>query len=197
MTCWAIIPAKPPGDGKNRLSGAMDDTARSQLVRAMLGHVIEAAEAARNVDTVCLIGPSRHGLPETLPLLDDPGTGLNPAIASGFDEAVRAGATRVLIIHGDLPQLTAQDVELLAAAAPGSLAIAPDRHGTGTNALSLPLPEAENFAFAFGTDSFARHCLEAGRLELKVETIHSHGLAHDVDEPADLPDAAELLKQPR
>ena len=197
MTCWAIIPAKPPGNGKNRLSPALDEAARSELVRAMLGHVVTAVEAACNVDTVCLIGPSRHGLPETLPLLDDPGTGLNAAITSGFDEAVRADATRILIIHGDLPQLTTQDVELLAAAAPGSLAIAPDRHGTGTNALSLPLPEAENFTFAFGPDSFARHCMEADRLELKVETIHSQGLSHDIDEPDDLPDAAELLKQPR
>lgn len=197
MTCWAIIPAKPPGNGKNRLAPALDEAARSELVRAMLGHVVSVVEAARNVDTVCLIGPSRHGLPEALPLLDDPGTGLNDAVASGFDEAVRAEATRVLIIHGDLPQLSTQDVELLAAAAPGSLAIAPDRHGTGTNALSLPLPEAENFTFAFGPDSFARHCMEAERLELKVETIHSHGLSHDIDEPDDLPDAAGLLKQPR
>ncbi|MET0588655.1 MAG: 2-phospho-L-lactate guanylyltransferase [Novosphingobium sp.] len=197
MTCWAIIPAKPPGNGKNRLSPALDEAARSELVRAMLGHVVAAVEAARNIDTVCLIGSSRHGLPQTLQLLDDPGTGLNAAVASGFDEAVRAEATRVVVIHGDLPQLTVQDVELLAAAAPGSLAIAPDRHGTGTNALSLPVPEAENFTFAFGPDSFARHCIEAGRLELNVETIHSHGLAYDIDEPDDLPDAAELLKQPR
>ena len=197
MTCWAIIPAKPPGNGKNRLSPALDDAARSELVGAMLEHVVLTVEAARNVDTVCLVGPSRHGLPETLPLLDDPGTGLNDAIASAFDEAVRADATRVVIVHGDLPRLTAQDVELLAAAAPGSLAISPDRHGTGTNALSLPLPEAENFTFAFGTDSFARHCLEAQRLELQIETIHSQGLSRDIDEPDDLPDAAGLLKQPR
>jgi 2-phospho-L-lactate/phosphoenolpyruvate guanylyltransferase len=197
VTCWAIIPIKAPGDGKNRLSPALDEAARGELVRAMLGHVVSVVEAARNVDMVCLIGTSRHGLPETLPLLDDPGTGLNAAIASGFDEAVQADATRVLVIHGDLPQLSPQDVELLAAAAPGSLAIASDRHGTGTNALSLPLPEAENFTFSFGIDSFARHCMEAERLELKVETIHSQGLAHDIDEPADLPDAAGLMNQPR
>lgn len=197
MTCWAIIPTKAPGDGKNRLSPVLDEAARGELVRAMLAHVVSGVEAARNVDVVCLIGTSRHGLPETLPLLDDPGGGLNAAVASGLGRAARAGATRVLIIHGDLPQLSTQDAELLAAAAPGSLAIAPDRHGTGTNALSLPLPEAGNFTFAFGTDSFARHCKEADRLALKVETIHSQGLAHDIDEPADLPDAAGLPKQPR
>jgi 2-phospho-L-lactate guanylyltransferase len=197
VTCWAIIPAKAPGHGKNRLSSALDEAARSELVRAMLVHVVSAVEAARNVDTVCLVGTSRHGLPETLALLDDPGTGLNAAVAAGFDMAVQSGATRVLIVHGDLPQLSPQDVELLAAAAPGSLAIAPDRHGIGTNALSLPLPEAAGFTFAFGTDSFALHKLEAERLALKVETIHSRGLAHDVDEPEDLPDAAEMQKPAR
>jgi len=197
MTCWAIIPTKTPGDGKNRLSPVLDEIARSDLVRAMLAHVVSAIEAARNVDTLCLVGASRHGLPETLPLLDDPGQGLNPAIASAFNEALAGGATRVLIVHGDLPRISTQDVELLAAAAPGSLAIAPDRHGRGTNALSLPLPEARDFTFAFGTDSFARHRAEAERLGLTIETIHSHGLAHDIDEPADLPDADGLLKQPR
>lgn len=197
MTCWAIIPTKTPGDGKNRLSPVLDEMARSNLVRAMLAHVVSAVEAARNVDKTCLVGVSRHGLSDTLPLLDDPGQGLNAAIASAFDEARSGGATRVLIIHGDLPGISPQDVELLAAAAPGSLAIAPDRHGIGTNALSLPLPEANGFTFAFGTDSCARHCAEAQRLGLTVETIHSQGLAQDIDEPADLPDAEGLLKQPQ
>ena len=73
------------------------------------------------------------------------------------------------------------------------VAIAPDRHGRGTNALSLPLPEAEGFTFAFGPDSFALHNLEAARLGLKIEEIHSPGLACDIDEPADLPDAAGLM----
>lgn len=197
MTCWAIIPTKTPGDGKNRLSPVLDEMARSTLVRVMLTHVVSAVQAARNVDKTCLVGPSRHGLPESLPLLADPGHGLNPAIASAFAEAAAGGATRVLIIHGDLPRISTQDVELLAAAAPGSLAMAPDRHGTGTNALSLPLPEARDFTFGFGTDSFARHRAEAQRLGLTTETIHSQGLAHDIDEPADLPDAEGLLKQPR
>lgn len=197
MTCWAIIPTKAPGDGKNRLSPVLDEMARNTLVRVMLDHVVSAVEAARNVDKTCLVGSSRHGLPETLPLLADPGNGLNAAIASAFDEAATGGATRVLIIHADLPRVSTQDIELLVAAAPGAVAIAPDRHGIGTNALSLPLPQAAGFTFAFGTDSFARHSAEAQRLGLPIETIHSQGLAHDVDEPADLPDTEGLLKQPR
>ncbi len=60
----------------------------------------------------------------------------------------------------------------------------------------MPLPDARGFSFAFGTDSFARHQLEAERLGLRVEIVHSAGLARDVDEPRDLPDAERLLKPP-
>lgn len=194
MTVWAVIPARPPGEGKTRLSGVLSPGEREELARAMLAHVVETVRAARNVDHAGLIASSRFGLDELLPLLDDPGNGLNAALQSALDEADRAGASRLVVIHGDLPQLTIREVELLAAASEGSIAIAPDRHGTGTNALSLPLPAAGSFAFAFGPDSFARHHAEAERLGLPLETIRSPGLAHDIDEPEDLPDAAHLGK---
>ena len=93
------------------------------------------------------------------------------------------------------PPVTPRALDRLAAVPAGEIGIAPDRHGTGTNALSLPLPQAAGFAFAFGADSFARHHDEAERLGLTIEVIHSHGLARDIDEPPDLADAAELLKQ--
>lgn len=192
MTIWAIIPARGPGEGKTRLAGAMTPAEREHLVRAMLARVVTAASTACNVDHVALLGPSRHGLEDGLPLLADPGGGLNPALQAALPAA--RGASRVVFIAGDLPQLTARDVELLAAAAPGRVAIAPDRHGTGTNALSLPLPEAAGFVFAFGSDSLARHAAEADRLGLPIEEIHSPGLAHDVDVPDDLGDAAHLMR---
>lgn len=193
MSCWAIIPVKEPGEGKLRLAGSLSAAQRSALVGAMLTHVVRSARAARNIDTVCLVGKSRHGLPVDLPLLVEAESGLNPALQGALSELAARGANRVVILHGDLPQLSVQDCELLAAAAPGALAIAPDRHDTGTNALSLPLPEAAGFVFAFGPDSYARHHAEADRLGLPIETIRSPGLARDIDEPDDLPDAAPLM----
>lgn len=197
MTCWAVIPVKASPDSKSRLAKLLDADARQGLAAAMLNRVVAAASEARNIAQVCLLGPSREGQPETLRLLPEPGGGLNPAVQSALTQVAAEGATRVIFIHADLPQVTARDLELLAAAPAGEIAIASDRHGTGTNALSLPLPEAEGFSFAFGTDSFARHRIEAERLGLKVEEIRSQGLARDVDEPADLPDAESLLKQGR
>lgn len=190
MTCWAIIPVKGTDLGKQRLAGVLDGAGRKDLVAAMLSHVVAAVAGVEGIDRVALLGTSRHGLPASLDLLSDPGTGLNPALASAFSTATQAGATRVVIVFADLPQLTSDEVALLAAAP--DIAAAPDRHGTGTNALSLPLPAASGFTFAFGPDSFARHQAEAARIGLPLTAICCPGLQRDIDEPADLPDATGL-----
>lgn len=193
MTCWAIIPVKGPDHGKQRLSSVLDASARRELVAKMLDNVVAAAQAAVTVERTLILGPSRHGLPDDLPLLADPGGGLNAALASALADAERGGATRAVFIAADLPLVTSRDIELLSLAPEGSVAIAPDRHGTGTNAVSLPLPAGRDFTFVFGPDSFALHGDEARRIGLGLEIIESAGLMRDIDEPADLLDAAAIL----
>ncbi len=192
MTCWCVIPLRASPESKSRLAGVLDAPARAALVDAMLARVLDAALGARNVSRVCIVGAARAALPRDVRVLaEPPGGGLNAAAAAAL---AQAAAGRVIVIHADLPLVTTQDVELLAAAPDGTIAIAPDRHGTGTNAISLPLPEAKAFSFAFGPDSFARHKAEAERVGLKLEEIHSQGLARDVDEPDDLADATDLIR---
>jgi 2-phospho-L-lactate/phosphoenolpyruvate guanylyltransferase len=193
VSTWAVIPVKPSKGAKTRLSGVLSAAEREGLVEAMLAHVVTQTRSAGLVDHVCILGPSRLGISPEVPLLPDPGKGLNPALQAALERIAGQAATRMIVIHADLPKLANQDVQLLAAAPPGTIAIAPDRHGTGTNALSLPLPEARGFTFAFGPDSFALHHTEAERLGLPVEEIHSQGLARDIDEPPDLADARELI----
>jgi len=195
VSCWVIIPVKPPGEGKLRLARVLDGNARNRLVRAMLAHVVAAVSAAVSVDHICILGASRHDQPDTFPLLGDPGSGLNGALTEALGEAEATGASRVVFIAADLPRITARDVEALAGAA--QIAIAPDRHGTGTNAIALPLPDASGFTFAYGADSFAAHRAEACRLGLDVEIIASPGLACDVDVPEDLADAAGQWEERR
>lgn len=195
MNCWAVIPVKTREKSKSRLAGVLGTAERLALVDAMLQHVLEAALDAREISQVCIVGQPRPRLPETIRLLTDPGGGLNPAVQSALASLVGNGPQRVIFVAADLPEVTAQELDLLAAIPGNAIAIAPDRHGTGTNALSLPLPAAQDFSFAFGSGSFARHCKEAQRLGLRVETIHSQGLEKDVDEPADLPDACRVLKK--
>jgi 2-phospho-L-lactate guanylyltransferase len=193
MNCWAVIPIKHPDKAKIRLASVLSEAQRAKLADAMLRHVVGAAQAADHVQHVALLGPSRLGLPETIPLIADPGGGLNPALHAALARAIGENADRLIVLFADLPQLTTHEVQLLAAAPAATIAIAPDRHGTGTNALSLPLPAAKGFTFAFGPDSFALHHAEAERLGIALEEIHSLGLARDVDVPEDLPDAAGLM----
>ena len=191
MTCWCVIPLRATPDSKSRLAGVLNAPARAALVDAMLARVLDAARGARNVSRVCVMGTSRMALPDDVTPLAEPGGGLNAAAACAL---AQTKGNRIIVVHADLPLVTSQDLELLAAAPEGTIAIAPDRHGTGTNAISLPLPAAKGFSFAFGPDSFARHKAETDRLGLALEEVHSLGLARDVDEPDDLIDAANLLK---
>lgn len=196
MTCWVVIPIKATGAAKSRLAGALQSDARERLVGAMLAHVVAAAQGASQVTRVVMVGPSRLGLPDAIPLLDDPGKGLNAAIEAAvaqLRDCGQAPAERLLILFADLPEVTTAEIDLLAVAPADTVALAPDRHEIGTNALSLPFEAARDFRFAFGEDSFARHKAECERLGLGVEVILSRGLERDVDEPADLPDARTAL----
>jgi 2-phospho-L-lactate guanylyltransferase len=190
MTCWAVIPVKPPPERKSRLSAMLDRAARDALVLRMAHHVAETAAHAPGIDRVAFVAPSAEGLPNDVPVLIDEGRGLSEAATAVLRQL--GDASRVVIIAGDLPLVTAPELALLATADAGTIAIAPDRHGRGTNALSLPLPRAAGFAFAFGTDSFDKHCAEIRRLGLELSVVRGDGLARDVDEPADLVDAAGL-----
>lgn len=193
MSCWAVIPVKPPGDGKQRLAHVLGRVERTALVEAMLTRVIAAARAAPSVARIAVVGPVSLAHGDDIVRLADPGGGLNTVAAFALEHVIAQGASRVLIVHADLPQIAAEDLEALVTAPAQTIALAPDRHGTGTNAISLPLPEAAGFAFAFGTASFACHRAEAERLRLALVTITRPGLANDIDEPVDLADAQDLV----
>jgi 2-phospho-L-lactate guanylyltransferase len=113
--------------------------------------------------------------------LNDGGHGLNTEIASATHTL---GDTRVAVIHGDLPFLTVDDVSALLASGENGYGIAPDRHGSGTNAMALR--DACGFSFGFGQNSFHYHSAQAkGRAQI----IRRHGLAFDIDTADDLADA--------
>ena len=122
MTCWAIVPVKAPGEGKQRLSGALDPAQRDMIVRAMLARVVAAIRGVKGIDRLVLVGPSRLGADPAIPLLAEPGGGLNPAVSAGFAHAADQGAHRVIVLHADLPDLTAQDCEALASPPAGAIA---------------------------------------------------------------------------
>lgn len=186
-SCIALIPAKPLAEAKSRLAGALSSVEREDLVEAMLRQVIDAAMAANAIDQIVMLGRRSPDYP-LLDVIDDPGGGLNMALRHGMASVAKRGAGRVVILAGDLPLLEPAEVDRLATLEPDTIGIASDRHGTGTNALSLPLPSALDFRFAYGPGSFAEQCSEVQRLGLRLVAIEAAGLARDIDDPADLAD---------
>lgn len=179
MTGWtAILPLKLSADRKSRLAPVLSGKERVQLGDQMARHVITELRAVVAIDHIIMLSPCpivdwpvRHAL--------DQGRGLNAEL----DALAATIPSHMLIIHGDLPLVTAHDIAVLLDAADSSgSAIAPDRHGQGTNAMAL-CTQREGFSFAFGVDSFARHQNSLGDA---LATVQRTGLSCDIDTPDDL-----------
>lgn len=183
MSCWSITAVKPVASGKMRLAGHLSPQRRAELVADMLSHVLSVLSRASGVDRVAVVGPG-SALPGHVVRLADPGGGLNDALTAAALEARQSGAERLLIVHADLPLLEPEEVTALVEASKASgLALAPDQHGRGTNALCLSWPPA--LCFEFGPDSFRRHVAQATARGLSPAVVRLPGLAFDVDEPDD------------
>jgi 2-phospho-L-lactate guanylyltransferase len=109
-----------------------------------------------------------------------PGRGLNGAVQDGVAWWADRGVSRVIVAHGDLPLATSLE---WVARFPG-VTLVPDRREDGTNVMCVPT--GSGFTFAYGPGSFARHRVEARRLNLPLRIVRQPSLAWDVDVPADL-----------
>lgn len=194
----ALIPVRSLTSGKTRLAGALGGDERADLIREMLGGVVSAALGSGVIGRVIVISPdddvlslAGHLAPDLIALrqsADQPG--LIPALEQGRAFARERGAAAMVILFGDLPLLSADDVRTMVAS-DADIVVSPDRHGEGTNALLLRFsPGMRNrpdpFRFQFGAGSFQKHLAEADRLALMRETVVTAGTSLDVDTPADL-----------
>ena len=116
---------------------------------------------------------------------------LNTALVRASILARGYGVTSVLFVPADLPLLTAQEIETFIAAAkkPPVVVIAPDRHGTGTNALLMSPPGL--IEYDFGPDSFARHKKRAKEAGARIVVCELPSMELDLDLPEDL----EILQE--
>ena len=186
-----ILAARSPQEGKSRLSSELSLSERYALNMSMFHHVLKTVCELFEPHEVLLVtrSPEFAEMASTLGVqaIEDPGDDLNAAFAQGRKYAMQMGAERLVTLSCDLPYLEAADLAALIAA-PNEVAIAPDRHGTGTNALVLCPPQT--IEFAYGPDSYRTHLISAMRKGRSVGVIDRPGLAKDIDLPAEL---SELL----
>lgn len=188
---FVVLPVKDLDRAKQRLSESIGDQDRRRLAMAMLEDVLTALDEVRMIFGVVVVtsDPEALGIAERhgCKVVGGAGSdeGHSEAALTGIAEAVANGAERVLLLPGDCPLLNPREVDRLLSSLPETcVAIVPDRHGTGTNALLLSPPDAIDPAFGEGSaDRHRRLAREAG-VPAAIEELPS--LALDLDTPADL-----------
>jgi len=190
-----IVPHRGLAAAKSRLAPMLDAEERRSLAAELLERVLSVARAAS--DDVVVISPSapladiveRSGAR----LVVQRGMGLNQGLDQARADALADGIGTLIVLHGDLPNLRAEEVSALQAAlaaAPRAVAIAPDRARSGTNGLALRPPDV--IGFAFGPESFAAHRDLAAAAGVAPAIVELPGLAFDLDTPEDLARWLEL-----
>jgi 2-phospho-L-lactate guanylyltransferase len=191
MGIWAILPVKPLRQGKSRLASVMDEAQRTALNRHLLENALCVLKSQTRIERTVVI--SRDPLVLSLArqhgartLLEHSGSNLNRALEITTALVRRTTYRGVLIIPADLPLITAEDLAAMIdfSGRQPVVAIAPDRHNEGTNALLVCPPGLIRYAYGIG--SFARHCELARQAGARLEIVHRPGLALDLDLPEDL-----------
>lgn len=180
-----LVPVKSFDLAKGRLSDRLGPGDRDRLARRLASGVIAAARPLPTY-VVCDSDLVADWAVEIgIGVLEVTATGLNPAMTEAVVMAASMGHNRAIISHADLPlaeDLTWLDEDPL----DHGVVVVTDRHGTGTNVLTLPLDLDPPFVFQYGPGSAGLHRAEAQRLGLPVRVIHDERLGWDLDTPEDL-----------
>jgi 2-phospho-L-lactate guanylyltransferase len=191
MTLWAIVPVKPLRRAKSRLAGVLSRDERAALSKEMLVHTLDVLSTVPQVEKILVISRDSRALAlarerGARTVTEQGGSQLNKALIRATVLARGYGVSSVLVLPADLPLLTKADVEKLVSMAddPPVVVIAPDRRGTGTNALLSSPPGL--IEYDFGPDSFKHHSARAEAAGARVEICELPSLELDLDLPEDL-----------
>ena len=188
---YAVIPAKDFTGAKQRLAAFLQPHERRVLARAMLTDTLTACMQAAGLDGVGVVTCERDvaEVAATLGaevLWEPQAQGHSQAVAFGVQVCRQRGITAMLTMPGDLPLLTAADVQAIVRPPDPSVPVVlvPNHDALGTNAIVLSPPDC--LPLAFGHDSFQRHLRLAAERHLEVEIRRLPRVALDIDEPGDL-----------
>ncbi len=193
MTIWAIVPVKPLLMGKSRLASVLEGEERARLSRMLLERTLGVLKDTPKIDGTLVV--SRD--PEVLAIAREFGArtvlehgqtqiDLNLALARATAVAKAFEIHGIIVLPADLPLVSPGDLQALVdeIREPPVVAIAPDRHNDGTNAM-LMCPTGL-IKFDYGPNSFNLHCMHALQAGARLEIIRRVNLGLDLDFPDDL-----------
>lgn len=196
---WVLIPVKDLVNAKQRLSGVLSPSERRALCQAMVEDMLQVLQGVDGIEGILLVSDDpaaellayRYGAR----VLREKGhsKGLNAAVQQAADHLAECGGRYMLVLHGDLPAISAADVRrLISALRPHPwVRLAPDSGRQGTNGLlcSLPAP----LSFCYGEASLHRHRDACKGASIPCEILELPSLQLDIDTPADLQQLLEVF----
>ena len=187
----ALVPVKRLGAGKSRLLGSLRRDAIERLTLAMLGDILEALTRVSQVDRIAVVTPDRvvgaaaEAAGAEALVRSDPG--LNPSLDAAGAELARRGATRLLVVLGDVAGAEAADLAALFDALDGlgwrGVVLAPSRDGGTSALLRAPHDLVPNH---FGKESAAAHRDLARSRGVPYSELPLPSLAIDLDRVEDV-----------
>lgn len=196
MRATAVLPVKRFAHAKSRLLDTVGPPGRAALLRAMLADVLAALDRAERIERVIVVSGEGRAekvameaakrVPTPIEVLRDPDDrGHSEAAVLGIVRAKALSADCAALLPGDCPLLDAAELDsALGRMAAGRVAVVPDRHGSGTNAVLLA--PADAIGPAFGEESCERHLDRARRAGHDAVREELSSLALDLDTPDDL-----------
>ncbi len=181
-TAGVVIPVRAFTQGKARLAGKLEPSARIELGRRLANAVAAAAGELPAVVVSSAPEVRDWARDRALAVIDDPGT-LDRAAVAGRAWVAGRGLTRAVVVHADLPKARTLTPVTRDGARP-IVTLVPCHRDDGTPVLAVPVDVP--FRFAYGPGSFRRHAAEARRLGLGLRVVRDPDLAFDVDVSDDL-----------
>jgi 2-phospho-L-lactate guanylyltransferase len=190
-----LIPVKSLTTAKQRLTSALDQGRRSQLAEAMLRDVMTAAAGVHDrIDVALVTGdPRAKSLAEEFGFLvieDHRNESETAAIAMATGWCEQHGYDTTIVVPGDIPLITSEELRRVLDAAPVEGAVfVPAYDRRGSNCI-LRRP-ASIIQLHFGNDSFLPHCEAMQKTGKELVILEMPGIGLDIDNPYEL----DLLPQ--
>ena len=189
----ALVPLKDLVSAKTRLSGVLRPAERRALAQAMVEDVLTVLTGHPSIDRVTLVsddpGADLLACKYGIDVVDEKSLGchgLNPVIDKACDRLMDSENQQFLVLHGDIPLLSAADIDavLKAQAESRGLVIGCDLQLQGSNLLAFD--KGSRPQFSFGPGSCSLHSDSSSESGIPVTIINRPGIGLDVDDAADL-----------
>ena len=153
---WGLIPLKTLNFAKQRLAGSLAPEERAGLFISMVRDVVRALEAAGSISRTVIVTADRDAYgslaSDHVELIDERPGGLSRAVEDAARYAGERGATGIVMLPGDLPLVTAEDIDVMAelVTRQPAIAISPDVEENGTNCIAVSPPDLMRYHFGGG-----------------------------------------------